>query len=169
MTERKEATRETSGGPSPAPELVPSGVHAKGVLEGFACDPHCCKLDSAEDSTLIVRNDRNLLQIFSPLARAFSFLPINESGNARVISERTFLRTFIDQRFSSRRVIGSLKILFFYFLRFLQYSEISSPICAKSLCIICVKVTEKSPKGCTRRRNCLKERTASQKTDKCCK
>jgi len=60
MTEREEAIRETTGGPSPAPELVPSEVHTKGVLESFACDPYCRYSDLTEDSTLIVRNDRNL-------------------------------------------------------------------------------------------------------------
>jgi len=61
MTERKETNRETTGGPSPASELVSSKVHAKDVLESFACDPHCRNSGLKEDPTLIVRNDRNLL------------------------------------------------------------------------------------------------------------
>lgn len=60
MTERAKTIRETIGGPSLAPELVPSEVHAKGVLESFACDPDCRNSNLTEDSTLIVRNDRNL-------------------------------------------------------------------------------------------------------------
>lgn len=64
MTEREEAIRETTGGPSPEPELVPSGVHAKGVLESLACDPDCRDSALTEEPALIVRNDRNL---FSPV------------------------------------------------------------------------------------------------------
>ncbi|XP_025163960.1 uncharacterized protein LOC112590744 [Harpegnathos saltator] len=58
MTERKEAIRETTGGPSPAPELVPSGVHAKGVLESLACRPDCRGSDLTEDPTLITVEKR---------------------------------------------------------------------------------------------------------------
>lgn len=59
MTEWKETNRETTGGPSPASEPVSSEVHAKDVLESFACDPHCRNFGLTEDPTLIVRNDRN--------------------------------------------------------------------------------------------------------------
>lgn len=63
MTEREEAIRETTGGPSPAPELVSTDVHVKGVLEESLghCDPECRRGSGlTEDPTLIVRNDRNL-------------------------------------------------------------------------------------------------------------
>lgn len=66
MTEREEAIRETTGGPSPAPELVPSGVHVKGVLESLACDPDCRDPYLTEDPTLIVRNDQDLSPVLSP-------------------------------------------------------------------------------------------------------
>lgn len=67
MTEREEAIRETTGGPSPEPETVSSKVHVKGVLENFACHPDCRNSDLIEDPTLIVRNDRNLSFVMSLL------------------------------------------------------------------------------------------------------
>lgn len=85
MTERKEAIRETTGGPSPAPELVSSGVHAKGVLESFACDPHCCNSDLTEDPTLIVRNDRNLFP-WCPSLSLLRFADTRKKNFARLIS-----------------------------------------------------------------------------------
>jgi len=62
MTEEKKPTPETNKeSPSASEQVVPPEVHANGVRKN--CDPDCI---SPEDSTLIVRNDRNLFQNFSP-------------------------------------------------------------------------------------------------------
>lgn len=90
MTERKEAIRETTGGPSSEPETVSSEVHVKGVLENFVCHPHCRNSDLIEDPTLIVRNDRNLSSVMSLL-----YSDVNK--NARLILfafDRSLLRPF---------------------------------------------------------------------------
>jgi len=94
MTEEKEATRETSEGPPSAPEQVVSDeVHAKGVHEDSICDSSCLK--SPGESTLIVRNDRNLFQNSSlPHAseRARDCSPRNLSRSRA--SVRSFPRDF---------------------------------------------------------------------------